>query len=81
LASIIQVPGDEKDTAPLAIEHVPDVEEASIVNVTPSPEVAVAVGVYEAPPAVASEGTEDVKLTVCDSFPTVTTCCTSDAAK
>ena len=40
-----QVPGDEKDTTPLAIEHVPAVDEASIVKVTLPPEVAVAVGV------------------------------------
>jgi hypothetical protein len=43
---MIQVPGtaELKDTVPLVILH-PEVEEASIVKVTPRVDVAVAVGV------------------------------------
>ena len=56
----MQVPAPVKLTTPEAMAHAPAVEEASMVKVTANPEVAVAVGVYDAPPTVALVGAVEV---------------------
>ena len=57
---ITQVPEDWKETTPALIEQM-DEADASIVNVTGRPEVAVAAGVYVAPATTAATGAEVVK--------------------
>ena len=71
-ASILQVPTAVNETTLPAMEQ--PVLVPSIVNVTGSPEVAVAVTVYVAPPTLAAGGTE-VKLIVWLPCPTVKDCC------
>ena len=61
MALILQVPTVRKETAPSEIEQTEEVV-ASIVMVTARPEVAVAVGVYVAPPTTALAGTVESKV-------------------
>ena len=58
-ASITHVPTVRKLTTPAEIEQT-ELAEASIVNETARPEVAVAVGVYVAPATFADPGADDV---------------------
>ena len=62
-ASITHVPAAMNVTTPAEIEHT-DVADASIVSAAASPDVAVAVAVYVAPPTVVTEGTVEVNVTV-----------------
>ena len=78
LALITQVPGPMKVTVAVAIVHTV-LAAASIVKLTGSPDVAVAVTVYVGPPTVAFEGAVEVKLIVCACLTTVNDCCTCGA--
>src|SRR6185295_10016852 len=70
LALMTQVPAPMNDTVEPAIVHTV-LAEASMVNVTVSPEVAVAVTVYVGPPTLALAGAVEVKLIVCEARLTV----------
>jgi hypothetical protein len=70
LASITHVPIAVNDTTPALSEH--PVELASREMVTGSPDVAVAVGVYVAPPTAAFPGAVLVKVMLCEAGPTLT---------
>ena len=58
-----------------------DADVASIVSVTASPDVAVAVTVYAGSPNFALAGAVDVKLTVCAPLPTANDCCAHSEAR
>ena len=76
---MMQVPAPPKVTLPPETAQTP-LAAGSIVNATGSPELAVAATVYGEPPAVASAGAADVKVTLCDARPTTNDCCASGAA-
>src|SRR4051794_21075758 len=78
-ASITHVPTLVNDTVAPAIVHTPAAS-ALIENVTGSPEVAVAVTVYVAPPTSAAVGAGELKLIVWAPLPTAKLCCTCGAA-
>ena len=61
MASISQVPFPMNETTPALIEQT-EAAAASIEKTTARPEVAVAVGVYVAPPITALAGAVEVKL-------------------
>jgi hypothetical protein len=63
LKSRVHVPTVRKLTVPPEIEHTEE-DEASTVMMTVSPEVAVAVGVYVAPPTTALAGAVEVMVMV-----------------
>jgi hypothetical protein len=79
LASMMQVPVAVKLTVEPLIEHT-DAAVASMVKVTGSPDVDVAVTAYVGPPGVALLGAVDVKLIVCEPLPTAKDCCACGAA-
>src|SRR5690242_6193442 len=70
------------DTVAPAMVHTP-LAELSIVKLTGSPEVAVAVTIYGAPPTTALVGTVEVNVIVCGVRPpallTANDCCTCGA--
>ena len=71
LASTMHVPAPVKLTTPLEIEHAPDVLELSMENVTVSPDVAMAVGVYVEPPRMTGDGFVEVKVITLVPLPTL----------
>ena len=77
LASIVQVPPVRKVTTPAEMEQT-EALDGSMVNVTGSPEVAVAVGVY-VPFTVAGLGGELAKEMAWLPGPTANDCCTCGA--
>ena len=79
---IVQVPAPVSETVAPAMVHTPALP-AAIVNVTTSPELAVAVAVYAGPPTLSPDGAVDVKLIDCvlaDGAEITNDCCTCIAA-
>src|SRR5262249_40192461 len=73
-ASITHVPTPMNDTVAPAIVHTV-LAAASIVKLTGSPEVAVAVTMYVGPPTAAAPGAAEVKLIVCALLTSSTKIC------
>ena len=80
LASIVQVPASSAVTVAPEIAQT-DALDWATASATGSPEVAVAVTVYEVEPAVAPTGGDERKLTAWGARSTGNACCTLGAAR